>query len=141
MKWDIKKYRQQQYCCCQLIAAINARIYLGSGDISEEEFDKLANLVCCKNGSAIMVNAAYPQLGLDYETGPVDPLSIEWIKDHLPVQITYYDPKHGFHAALIVGVDGDEVVLVNAAWDKIKLSDIELCKWTYNRMCRSFKMV
>lgn len=135
-----KKYRKQQHCCCQLIAAINARIFLGGEDVSEEMFDELANLVCCKIGSAIMVTIAYPHLGLEYENGPVSPISLEWIKEHLPVEIAYYDPMHGFHAALIVGVDGDEIDLVNAAWDKIKWNEIVFCKWPYNRRCRSFKL-
>jgi len=95
------RYRTQKYCCCRLVAAINARIFLGGGDIEEELFEELADLVCCKSGSAIQVYKAYPQLGIVHEDGP---LELDRIKKHLPVEVSYYDPDFGHHSVLVVSV-------------------------------------
>ena len=135
----IRTYRQQKYSCCQLIAAINARIFLGGGDITDGEFEHLAGLVCCKNGAAIRVHNAYSLLGLEHEDHEPE---LPWIATHLPASIGYYDPKFGFHDALVVGVEGETVVLVNAAWDRIAWGEIDLYKGPHfsMRKSRTFKL-
>lgn len=117
------RYRTQRYSCCQLISAINARIFLWMDDISDDEFEKLAELVCCKNGSAIGVHKAYPSLGLDFEDHEPE---LDWIRQNLPASIGYYDPEYGFHNALIIAVNGNEVTIVNAAWERIEWDKIRI---------------
>lgn len=113
----VPTYRTQKYCCCRLIAAINARIFLGGGDIEEELFEELADLVCCRVGAAIQVHRAYPKLGLLYEDGP---LELDWIKEHLPVELCYYDSRFGFHAVLVTEVLSDyTLMIVNGSRDTI----------------------
>lgn len=54
------KYRKQKkYSSCQLITAINARIFLGKNDISDELFEELVDLVKCRHGGAIEIKKAY----------------------------------------------------------------------------------
>ena len=78
------KYRKQsKYSSCQLIAAINALIFLGKPDISDELFEELVDLTKCRHGGAICIEKAYPVLGLTHEDNPhLDPL---WVLENLPV--------------------------------------------------------
>jgi len=78
------KYRKQsKYSSCQLIAAINALIFLGKPDISDELFEELVDLTKCRHGGAICIEKAYPILGLTHEDNPhLDPL---WVLENLPV--------------------------------------------------------
>jgi hypothetical protein len=131
--------KQTKYSSCQLISAINARIWLGGEDVSEEEYEYLVDLVKCRYGAAIEINKAHQYLGLKTEDGPVDTLDLEWVKTHLPVEIGYPDPQKGFHSALVVEVPGDEVVLLNASWPQKKWADIEFYPHLYNRKLRSFR--
>lgn len=131
-------FRKQKYSCCQLIAAINARIILGGPDVTDDEYEELADLVFCRNGAAIHIEQAWKRLGLIVENGPVDTMDLEWVKTHLPVEISYPDPKLGFHAALVIAVEGDEVVLVNSFWERKKWAEIEFYPHNYNRKMRSF---
>lgn len=140
MNSNTKNYRKQKYACCKLIAAINARIWLGGHDVSDSEFEELAELAICKNGPALNMSDALVRLGLVAIHGPVDPVSLEWIKGHLPVAIGYCDPQYGFHEALIIAVDEMNVSLVNAAWESQHWNNIEFYPHSYNRRCISYTL-
>jgi len=133
--------KQTKYSSCQLISAINARIWLGGEDVSEEEYEYLVDLVKCRNGAAFKseIGKAHQYLGLKTEDGPIDTLDLEWVRTHLPVEIGYPDPQKGFHSALVVEVTGDEVILENASWPQKKWVDIEFYPHLYNRKLRSFR--
>jgi len=141
----MNKFRKQKYFACQLIAAINARIFLGGEDVSDEVFEELVDLTCGRVGACINVEKAYPILGIEYTDGPVD---IEWITNNVPVQLTVLDPKNGRHAILITKVDhggleyGSIFDIVNGA--EKQLESLELSKrlpsWDNNRLCRTFKL-
>lgn len=120
-------YRQQdRYSSCALDAAINARIHLGGADVGLEEYERLVDLVRCRYGAALRIADAYPLLGLAAELAPADRvLDLEWMRPRLPVAMTYRDPVKGLHVALIAGVDGDMLSLVNAAWAARQWSRIE----------------
>jgi hypothetical protein len=115
------KYRKQsKYPSCQLIAAINARIFLGKNDISDELFEELVDLVKCRHGGAICIKEAYPILGLTYEDNPkFDPL---WIMENLPVNLTIHDPEMGFHSILV---------------DKVKYE----CKFKDSLTCPRYRVI
>jgi len=105
------EYRLQQYAACQLVAAINARIYLGGGDVSDDEFERLVDVTLCRYGAALRMEKAVPELGLTALHGE---LSLEWIAAHLPVAVSTHEIEHhGFHQILVVQVDGDMLGVVN----------------------------
>ena len=108
-------YRKQKYPSCQLIAAINARIFLGLGDIDDEEFERLVDLTLCRHGAAIQVHKAYLALGLDYEYGQC---LFGWVRTHLPVEIAVRTPHEGLHAILIVGVKKAVLEVVNLKYTR-----------------------
>ena len=132
-------YRSQKYSACKLITAINARIYLGGNDVTDEEFETLVDLAKCRYGAALNVEACYPKLGLVHKDGPLDTMPLQWVKDNLPVEIGYSDPKFGFHSALIIDVIDEDVVLVNANWPQVRWSEIYFYPHKYNRTLRAFK--
>jgi hypothetical protein len=132
-------YRGQKYAACKLITAINARIYLGGVDVTNEEFEMLVDLAKCRYGAALNVEACYPKLGLVYEDGPLDTMPLQWVREKLPVEIGYSDPKFGFHSALITDVIENEVVLINANWTQVRWSEIYFFPHEYNRTLRTFK--
>lgn len=131
-------YFEQRYCCCALLAAINAKIYLSGLPVSEEEFEELADLVCCRTGAAIGVEKSYPFLGLEFEDGTND---LDWVETHLPVQIAYFDERFGFHSALVVGRAGAEVNLVNSNKPRLRWVEIEFPKWKHQQLFRSFSLL
>src|ERR1700738_4680186 len=119
-------YRQQStYSSCALDVAINARIFLGGSDVSEEEYESLVDLVRCRYGAALQLHLAYPLLGLIAEDGPVNPPSLDWASGRLPVEIGYHDPVKGLHSALVVGVEGGVVALVGAFRDRLEWGEVE----------------
>lgn len=132
------EFRKQKYAACQLISAINARIYLGGNDVTDDEFEKLVDIAKCRYGSALNILECYPILGLSYKDGPKKDMPLEWVKSNLPVEIAYNDSKFGFHSALIVNVEDEDISAINASWDRIKWSDIYFYPYDYNRKLRSF---
>jgi len=107
------KFRSQKYAACQLISAINARIFLGGKDISNELFEWLVNLVCARYGGALGVEKAYPYLGLGCHNGPTGPMDLNWIKKNLPVELGIYSTKWGRHSILVHKVNGDILHVTN----------------------------
>lgn len=132
-------YRKQKYAACKLISAINARIYLGGHDVTNEEFELLVDLAKCRYGAALNVEECYPKLELVHKDGPLDTMPLQWVRENLPVEIGYADPKLGFHSALITEVIEDKVVLINASWSEFQWSEIYFYPHWYNRTLRSFK--
>ena len=142
-------YRKQQErtFSCQLIAAINARIFLGGSDVSEKEFEELVRVVNCGDGGALYPERSYPDLGLKYEDGSV---SLDWITKHLPVSISVDarynqlpDWNQTLHEALVIEVVGDCLRVLNldygdedtmVAWRDLE----ERFPSGYLRACRSF---
>lgn len=99
----MQKWRKNKYSCCQLVSAINAGIFLGLEDISDELFEELAEEVLCVNGSALKIESAFPKIGLvgTIHSNMIPPFA--WFKDNLPVSVTYNDPEYGCHSALVIG--------------------------------------
>lgn len=133
-------YRKQSYSCCQLIAAINARIFLGGDDVDEEKYEKLVSLAKCRHGAALNMKEVWPLLGLEVVNGPVDTLDLDWVRNNLPVEIGYHDPEKGFHSALVIEVKGHDVLLVNASWPQKAWREIYFFPHLYNRTLRSFRL-
>ena len=137
----IKLYRKQKYSSCSLIAAINAKIYLGGDDVDDSVFESLVDLTKCRYGGAIFVEKSYPILGVSFKDGPLETLELEWVRENLPVQIGHCDPKFGFHSALVVATKGKYVTLVNSSYTNTLWENIEFYPHTYNRILRSFKLL
>jgi hypothetical protein len=151
MKKVIYRKQPKNSCSCQLISAINANIFLGGKNVSNELYEKLVDITNCRNGTCLGITKAYPILGLRYENGPKggkrensqekrDKFSPKWIEKHLPVEISTYDDKMDFHSSLIVKVKDGKVKIINHykkwfTWEGIK--DM-LPAWRCNRRCRSF---
>lgn len=135
------KYRTQKYCACQIITAINARIFLGRGDICNRRFEKMVDEVCARIGSAIQVHRIYPELGLEYSDGPT---SLEWIRMNLPVELSIYSTRWGFHSVLVHKVHHDKLhVLNNGPHNSLywpTLISKQLPPFDYQRRTRSFRL-
>ncbi len=130
------KYRKQKYAACQLISAINARIFFGGDDISDELFEELVDLVCARNGSAIGVQKAYPVLGLEYTDGTMD---YDWIKENLPVAISFYSIKWGFHSALVHEAKNDTLYVINnGPHNSLYWPALEYPPFDYQQRARTF---
>ena len=115
------KYRKQKYSSCQLISAINARIFLGLSDITDKLFEKLVDLTLCRHGGAINIKKSYPILGIKYEPGDYD---YQWISKNLPVEIGYYDKKLGFHSSLIVSAKKKIFTLIDSPIRRISFAEL-----------------
>jgi len=119
------------YMCCQMITAINARIFLGGEpeidprydeddlirppDFGSWMFENLVDITKCRYGSCLCVERAWRHLRLAGQAGPW--WSLEWIRHRLvegrPVAVSGLHPKVGGHSALAVGADWDRLLLVN----------------------------
>jgi hypothetical protein len=117
------KFRNQKYGCCQLITAINARIFLGKGDITEKKFESLVDLAKCRYGGALNINDCYKELGL--VTKEIE-WSIQSIASNLPVGVGYYDDQLGLHSALIYDVEGSLFSMANSSKCKQEFSEIKI---------------
>ena len=136
------KFRKQgKYASCQLVAAINAGIFLGMTDVSDELFEELVDLTLCRHGSCICVEAAYSVLGLEYVDMDKRRNKLKWIGEHLPVEIGYIDKKRGFHSALVVKVEDDVLYLINSSQEMMKWDSIEFMRHTHNQKYRGFSRV
>lgn len=95
---------KNRHSCCQLVAAINAMTILtGQMTLTEDEIEELVDLVVCRNGGALNIEAAFPIIGLkvtEYEGG-IPPFA--WFHENMPVSFAHHDPRYGFHCSLIVG--------------------------------------
>lgn len=152
--------KQTKYSSCQLIAAINARIFLGGKDVTDEEFERLVDLVKCRYGGAICIEEAYEPLGLEVTDGPLPYYGwpwkkadkcYNWIKDNLPVELSVHSPKFGYHAILVVDAYHQHDFVFRYPTVRLVNSDEETIKWAklrkrfprfdYQQRCRSFRLV
>ncbi len=115
------KYRKQKYPSCQLISAINARIFLGLPDITNKLFEELVDLVLCRYGGAINIKKSYPFLGIKDKVGRYN---YKWISKNLPIEIGYYDKKLGFHSSLIVSAKKKIFTLINSPIRRISFNEL-----------------
>lgn len=124
------KYRKQKYSDCQLVAAINSRIYLGLPDITDKEYEHLVDITGGRYGACISIDKSLKYLGLTrkrlcrchnkcdtiYRNGHMisgkckqnQLPSIGWISRHLPVVVGVF-----MHEATIVEVKDGLVKFVN----------------------------
>ena len=140
-KYEERKYRTQKYLSsCQLISAINARIYLGLPDVNDKLFEELVDLVLCRHGGAISIEKSYPILDIKCIMGKYDYI---WISNNLPVEISYYDTKRGFHSSLIVSTKEGIFTLINSPVRRISFLELKkkLLKNKQNQIIKSFKRI
>ena len=131
-------WRRQRYSDCALVAAVNARIALGLGDVPDDVYERLVDLTRGRYGACLAVESAYPLLGLAREDGPSE---FAWLAQHLPAALTIRDPRLGLHAVLVIATRDDRLTLVNySAGDEARWDDLVLPP-THLRRCRSFRPV
>jgi len=133
MYWNQKDI---PYACCQLLTAINARIFLGADvdflpsqidkDPNAQIFESFVDLTKCRYGSCISVYKAWYHLRLHVREGPQ---SLDWIAAQLhkgmPVGLSCFVPDFGYHSVLCIDIQSDRLRLVN--WEKGKeFSDVFL---------------
>lgn len=106
--YSYRKYLGQKYFCCQLISALNARIFFGLDvpELDSERFETLVDLSYCRNGAAINIAAAWKELEISaFRFSP----HMERIKSMLslgfPVELSVFRKWSGFHSILLVGFD------------------------------------
>lgn len=99
---------------CQLISAINARVFWGGEKIEpgSEEFERLTDVAVCRLGAALPegmtdVFNSLDMYGIEGES------TFKWVIHHLPVEMSVWHPEYGYHSILIVGVAGDRVYFTN----------------------------
>jgi len=117
-------YRKtHNYASCILDAAINAYIYHGGNNITEEEYEGLVDACGCRYGSVTRIEPALDYLGLIMFEGMWD---LDWIRMNLPVALGIQDPHYGNHEILIVKVVGNNLRLINSTYEIICWD--ELCR-------------
>jgi hypothetical protein len=91
----------------------------------------------CRHGAALAMTTIYPELSLAYTDGP---LELEWIANHLPVELAIFDPQLGFHAVLVTGTRQPALLqLQNSSFDEIYWGELEkILPPPQVRCCRSF---
>ena len=119
--------------CCQLLTGLNALRYYGhtTPEPGDPIFDYLVDLAECRHGGATNVESAWWDLGLVWETKPLHINEIGWwVCSGIPVSITALLPDGTAHMGLVVGIDGDDLHIVN--WysnhpvAKVKLQDLDI---------------
>ena len=108
---------RQKYSECQLVAAFNAAIFLGTRErIGKYEYEYLVDLTGARFGSCISVGKSYPVLGIDYtDVEPTKESVVTYLSLGAPVQVNVWHEKTGFHTVLIVDYNKkkDKVKVVN----------------------------
>ncbi len=106
-----KKYIDtQKYCDCQLVSLINALIFFDKEIPGKERYEKLVDDTYCRHGGIIGIDIAYKELGLIWEKAKFD---IRWIRKNLPIELSVWHKKVGWHSVLIADVKGDRVRVAN----------------------------
>lgn len=103
-----KYINRNLYSECQLIAALNAYYFLHKKLYcvqNTQTYEDFVDLVHARDGAAIAIDKAYRKLGLK----KIGTLNFSWsVEDlfsqlKLPVQMTVWHKRTGFHCGLIVG--------------------------------------
>jgi hypothetical protein len=103
---------QSKYPSCQLIEIINAGIYLGLGDVSDERFLDMEKEGGCIDGGCADILQFFNELGIERIQPEFENInSLQWIKDNLPVGIL--TSVTSLHRSLIVDVDDYKVTIIN----------------------------
>jgi len=113
------------------------------GDISDSLFEELSDLVMCKNGSAINVKKAYDKLEVVLENYNQGIPPFAWFEAYLPVAVSYFDDKYGYHSALVVDTFGKHskkgnygLKLVGANQEKMLWGDFcHKLPWHEHQLC------
>lgn len=106
IKWE-NYINKNLYSECQLITALNAYYYLTGKTYckqNDKEYEKLVDLVCARNGSAINIERAHRRLKLKI-IGKVSHWSLigdVLKKIELPLEVSLWHKKTGYHSVLIV---------------------------------------
>lgn len=126
MYWNQKDI---PYACCQLLTAINARIFLGASidfipskienDSNAKMFELFVDLTRCRHGACIDIYKAWYYLRLNVYEGY---LALDWIEEQLhkgmPVGLSCFSPDYGYHSVLCIDIKRGYLKLVN--WEKEK---------------------
>lgn len=111
------KYQNAQlYSECQLVAMWNAARFW-SMNVSLPKMGTRRYRKICKDALALHGAAINPldeehRVGLARNYGPHERLG--WVRKHLPVHVSVFCHR-GYHSVLIVGVEGNDVLLANYA--------------------------
>ena len=110
---DYIRQAQHHGYCCQIVALLNAALHLGATRLPQgEDWLRLLSVARCRYCPPDWerVQAAADWLGLILRDVPAE---LSEIRDSLPVMIMIPTRYVHPHAALIVGVEGEQVRLVN----------------------------
>lgn len=96
----------QKYSECQLVAAINASIFLNELPVLQNsiEYERLVDLVCARIGAAISIRYAHEYLRIIcYELGVITlNLTKKYLDDKKPIEVGVWHERVGFHSVLII---------------------------------------
>ena len=109
MKRNYGKYidKNQTAGDCQLVTAVNAYYFLTGKQwckAKSDEYERLVDLTACRHGSAIHIEKAWNELGIEIVWEGNIWFNVEEIlkKRRLPVEWNIWAWGYGFHSTLIV---------------------------------------
>ena len=102
----IRWQTQKRYGSCQLVAATNAALYLGTIKRRPghgQQWERLVDLTLCRAGSCLDVRSAHRYLGIEEIEIP---RHLDAVRRHVrqgrPVETAVWLPWAGFHAILVL---------------------------------------
>ena len=106
---------KQKYQECLLVTRINAAVYLyGNIKITNDEYERLVDLVGARYGTAISPEKAEHYFNLDsFQIFPKVNEIKKCIKKGMPIEAHVYAPEYGYHSVLIVDIKKDKVKVTN----------------------------
>lgn len=95
---------------CSLITMLNALRYLGQStcELFSDRWEWLVDVGHGRHGSIIADEALHAELMLDYV-----PVEVKKVHEHVPAELSVFQPGGGLHSVLVIGGDGEKLVLVN----------------------------
>ena len=105
----MKRYiNKQKYSECQVVAAINASVFLGKHYIDSDSsmYECLVDMSSARYGAAISMKAVYELLGIvpHVYSGKK---TFSWIKkkvdEKFPIELVVWHRHTGFHSVLVIG--------------------------------------
>jgi hypothetical protein len=106
MGTEVRWQTQGEYSSCQLVAATNAALYLGTMKRrpSKKRWERLVDLTLCRAGSCLAVSEAHKAFGIEEVEIPK---TLRAVRYHVvrmrPVETGIWLPWTGFHSILVVG--------------------------------------
>lgn len=110
MKGYINK---QKYNECQLVAALNAAVFLGKTPILQDSqrYECLVDMARARYGSALRMNWVYEDLFL-VEHHYSGKITFSWVKRIIekgfPIEFAIYHPNVGYHSVLVIDAIGQD---------------------------------